>query len=133
MLVAFSLNVQWRRNMNRKETKTSSKYCLQVFNNSPIIRSYFLISCCHSMYLLSGSASNIATKINAKLSTIHDKAISWKSCSDESLGSDDSLPWGESSHKNTVWFVRLHLTNILLLSDSWGCADARSRHWYGAR
>ncbi len=51
------------------------------------------------MYLLSGSASNIATKINAKLSTIYDKAVSWKSCSDESRGIEDLLPWGESSHK----------------------------------
>eukprot|EP00571_Detonula_confervacea_P016014 CAMPEP_0172307988 /NCGR_PEP_ID=MMETSP1058-20130122/8723_1 /TAXON_ID=83371 /ORGANISM="Detonula confervacea, Strain CCMP 353" /LENGTH=1152 /DNA_ID=CAMNT_0013020311 /DNA_START=101 /DNA_END=3559 /DNA_ORIENTATION=- len=37
-------------------------------------------------------ASNIATKMNAKLSTIYDKAVSWTSMCDGGSG-DDQLPW----------------------------------------
>ncbi|KAL7551535.1 hypothetical protein ACHAWF_014721 [Thalassiosira exigua] len=38
-------------------------------------------------------ASNIATKINAKLSTIYDKAVSWTSACDGAHNRDDSLIW----------------------------------------
>jgi eukaryotic translation initiation factor 2C len=37
-------------------------------------------------------ASNIATKINAKLSTVHDKAISWTSSCDNG-SNENQLPW----------------------------------------
>jgi eukaryotic translation initiation factor 2C len=37
-------------------------------------------------------ASNIATKINAKLSTVHDKAISWTSSCDNG-SNENNLPW----------------------------------------
>ena len=72
-------------------------------------------------------------RINAKLSTIYDKAVSWKSCSDESQEAKIFFLGVSLPTKNTVWFVRRDLTNILLLGDSWGCADARSWHWNGAQ
>ncbi len=37
--------------------------------------------------------SNIATKINAKLSTIYDKAESWTSESEGGYGGKGGLPW----------------------------------------
>lgn len=40
-------------------------------------------------------ASNIATKMNAKLSTIYDKAISWTSSCDGGGSGVDKLPWVE--------------------------------------
>lgn len=38
-------------------------------------------------------ASNIATKLNAKLSTIYDKAVSWTTESDGNSGGEGGLPW----------------------------------------
>jgi hypothetical protein len=86
MLVAYRPNVQCLRNLKVKETRTNS--------TSPTdFVSIQTLSHIFSMYF-PYSASNIATKMNAKLSTIYDKAVSWTSFSDEG---QDQLTWGKPS------------------------------------
>ena len=80
----YNLNVQWWSNSIARKTKTNSKFprLHAVYQQIWII--------IHSL-LFAFSASNIATKVNAKLSTVYDKAISWTSSCDDG----NELPWGK--------------------------------------